>query len=69
MESENALGTCAPRSIVAGKEVLMLCPNNYLGLSNHRLLKRAAREAVRKYGAGSGSVRPIAGMMDLHIKL
>jgi len=76
LEAQNLLwnpktleGPSAPRSMVAGKEVLMLCSNNYLGLSNHRLLKRAAIEAVRKYGAGSGSVRPIAGTMDLHLKL
>ena len=59
---------CA-KSIVGGKEVVMLCSNNYLGLANHRALKRAAIDAVRKYGAGSGSVRPIAGTMDLHVKL
>lgn len=76
LEAQNLLwnpktleGPSAPRSMIAGKEVLMLCSNNYLGLSNHRLLKKAAIEATRKYGAGSGSVRPIAGTMDLHIKL
>lgn len=76
LEAQNLLwnpktleGPSAARSMVAGKEVLMLCSNNYLGLSNHRLLKKAAIEAVKKYGAGSGSVRPIAGSMDLHLKL
>ncbi|MBI3841286.1 MAG: aminotransferase class I/II-fold pyridoxal phosphate-dependent enzyme, partial [Thaumarchaeota archaeon] len=47
----------------------MLCSNNYLGLSNHPRLKEAAIEAVRTHGAGSGSVRPIAGNMDLHEEL
>ncbi|NYZ77294.1 glycine C-acetyltransferase [Candidatus Micrarchaeota archaeon] len=76
LEAQNLLwnpktleGPSSPRSMVAGKEVLMLCSNNYLGLSNQRLLKKSAIEAVRKYGAGSGSVRPIAGTMDLHLKL
>ncbi|MEM4272176.1 MAG: glycine C-acetyltransferase [Candidatus Bilamarchaeaceae archaeon] len=76
LEAQNLLwnpktleGPSAARSMVAGKEVLMLCSNNYLGLSNNRLLKKAAIEAVKKYGAGSGSVRPIAGSMDLHLKL
>ena len=54
---------------VDGKKVLMFCSNNYLGLSNHPRLKEAAIEAVRTHGAGSGSVRPIAGTMDIHIEL
>ncbi|NYZ73923.1 glycine C-acetyltransferase [Candidatus Micrarchaeota archaeon] len=62
-------GPSCAKPMVDGKEVVMLCSNNYLGLSNHRRLKKAAIEAVRKYGAGSGSVRPLAGTMDLHLRL
>jgi len=62
-------GPSAPRSIVDGREVVMLCSNNYLNLSNHPRLKRAAAQAARTHGAGSGSVRPIAGTMDLHEEL
>src|SRR3989442_1141062 len=62
-------GRSAPRSVVDGKRVIMLCSNNYLNLSNHPKVKRAAREAVKTHGAGSGSVRPIAGNMDLHEEL
>ncbi len=62
-------GPSAPRSIVDGKEVVMLCSNNYLNLSNHPKVKRAAREAIKTHGAGSGSVRPIAGNLDLHEEL
>lgn len=62
-------GPSTARSRVAGKDVIMLCSNNYLGLSNHRALKKAALQALRNYGVGSGSVRPIAGTMDLHLKL
>ncbi len=62
-------GPSAPWSVVDGQRVLMLCSNNYLGLSNHPRLKAAAIEAVRTHGAGSGSVRPIAGTMDLHREL
>jgi glycine C-acetyltransferase len=62
-------GPSAPWSIVDGKKVLMFCSNNYLGLSNHPALKEAALEAIRTHGAGSGSVRPIAGNMDLHMEL
>ncbi|HZW84742.1 MAG TPA: aminotransferase class I/II-fold pyridoxal phosphate-dependent enzyme, partial [Nitrososphaerales archaeon] len=62
-------GPSTPWCIVDGKKVLMFCSNNYLGLSNHHKLKEAAIEAVRTHGAGSGSVRPIAGNMDLHAEL
>jgi glycine C-acetyltransferase len=55
--------------MVDGKKVLMFCSNNYLGLSNHPRLKEAAINAVQKYGAGSGSVRPIAGTLDIHLEL
>jgi glycine C-acetyltransferase len=51
---------------VEGKQVIMLCSNNYLGLSNHPKMKEAAIEAIRTHGVGSGSVRAIAGNMDLH---
>nr|MDO8099736.1 aminotransferase class I/II-fold pyridoxal phosphate-dependent enzyme [Candidatus Njordarchaeota archaeon] len=57
------------RCIVDGKRVLMLCSNNYLGLSTHPKLKEAAIDAIKKYGVGSGSVRPIAGNMELHVEL
>ncbi len=62
-------GPSSPWCEVDGREVLMFCSNNYLGLSNHPRLKEAAIEAVRTHGAGSGSVRPIAGTMDLHMEL
>ena len=62
-------GPSTPRAIVAGKEMIVLCSNNYLGLSNHPKLKKAAIAAVKKYGAGSGSVRAIAGTMDIHNRL
>jgi len=56
-----------PHAIVDGKEVLMLCSNNYLNLSNHPRLIQGAIDAAKKYGAGSGSVRAIAGTMKLHM--
>ena len=62
-------GPSAPWCTVDGKKVLMLCSNNYLGLSNHPKLKAAAIDAVKSHGAGSGSVRTIAGNMDLHVEL
>jgi len=62
-------GPSSPRCVVDGRKVLMLCSNNYLGLSNHPKLKKAAIAAIKSHGAGSGSVRPIAGNMDLHLEL
>ncbi|MBM7559466.1 glycine C-acetyltransferase [Marinitoga litoralis] len=54
---------------VDGKKVLNLCSNNYLGFANNERLKKAAIEAVEKYGVGPGAVRSIAGTMDIHTKL
>ncbi len=62
-------GPSTPRCVVDGRKVLMLCSNNYLSLSNHPKIKEAAIDAIRTHGAGSGSVRPIAGNMDLHVEL
>ena len=62
-------GPSSPRAMVDNKEVIMLCSNNYLGLSNHPKLKQAAIDAIKTHGVGSGSVRPIAGNMDLHEEL
>ena len=56
-----------PHSVVDGKKVIMFCSNNYLNLSNHPKLIQSAVDAAKKYGAGSGSVRAIAGTMKLHM--
>src|SRR6266511_3411410 len=64
------VGPSTARANVGGKEnVIVLSSNNYLGLATHPKVKRAAIQAVRTHGAGSGSVRPIAGTMDLHEEL
>ncbi len=62
-------GSSAPHCVVDGKKVIMLCSNNYLNLTNHPKLKEAAKRAIDTHGVGSGSVRPIAGNMDLHLQL
>jgi len=62
-------GPSTPWCSVDRKRVLMLCSNNYLGLSTHPKVKEAAMKAIETHGAGSGSVRPIAGTMDIHIEL
>ena len=52
-----------------GRTVVNLSSNNYLGLTTHPLLREKAIEAVRQFGAGSGSVRTIAGTMAIHMEL
>jgi glycine C-acetyltransferase len=52
-----------------GKEVVNLSSNNYLGLTTHPKLRRAAIDATRKLGVGSGAVRTIAGTMKMHMDL
>jgi glycine C-acetyltransferase len=53
----------------SGQKVLNFCANNYLGLSDHPELVRAAREALDTYGFGMSSVRFICGTQDLHKSL
>lgn len=50
-------------------EVVCLCSNNYLGLANHPEVVEAAHEGLRKYGAGTASVRFICGTFDCHERL
>jgi glycine C-acetyltransferase len=52
-----------------GREVINLASNNYLGLTTHKALRKAAGEAAKTYGAGAGAVRTIAGTMQLHMQL
>ena len=52
-----------------GKTVVNLSSNNYLGLTTHPRLIERAIAAAEKFGAGSGSVRTIAGTMRIHLEL
>jgi glycine C-acetyltransferase len=52
-----------------GREVINLASNNYLGLTSHKALRKAAIEATRKLGVGAGAVRTIAGTMKIHMDL
>src|SRR5581483_1113394 len=49
--------------------VVNLSSNNYLGLTTHPRLREAALDAIRRLGVGSGSVRTIAGTMNIHMEL
>ncbi|SDJ70919.1 glycine C-acetyltransferase [Sediminibacillus albus] len=54
------------RVTIKGKNVIQLSSNNYLGLTSHPRMKKAAEEAIADYGVGTGSVRTIAGTLKMH---
>jgi glycine C-acetyltransferase len=54
---------------VQGREVLNFCANNYLGLSDHPLILKAAHQALDERGYGLSSVRFICGTQDIHKQL
>src|SRR5688500_3833936 len=58
-----------PHAVFDHKSVVNLSSNNYLGLTTHPRLREAALDATRRFGAGSGSVRTIAGTMEVHMEL
>jgi glycine C-acetyltransferase len=62
-------GEQSHHSTVDHRQVVNLSSNNYLGLTTHPRLREKALEAVRQLGVGSGSVRTIAGTMDIHMEL
>jgi glycine C-acetyltransferase len=51
------------------RSVVNLSSNNYLGLTTHPRLRERALAALDRFGVGSGSVRPIAGTMAIHMEL
>lgn len=53
-------------SVFSGGQVLNMCANNYLGLSQHPDVQTAAREGLDKWGYGMASVRFICGTQTLH---
>jgi len=55
--------------IVGGKKMIMIGSNNYLGLTSHPKVKKAALEAVKKYGSGCSGSRFLNGTLDIHEEL
>jgi glycine C-acetyltransferase len=51
------------------REMIMMASNNYLGLATHPRVVDAGLEALKRYGAGAGSVPLLAGTLELHRKL
>ena len=62
-------GGQGPSILLDGQEVLNFSSNNYLGLANHPALQEAAKEALDRYGCGTGASRLISGNMTLHLEL
>lgn len=58
-----------PEIVVNGKNVLNFCANNYLGLSSHPDVIKAAHKAIDTHGYGMSSVRFICGTQDIHKEL
>jgi 8-amino-7-oxononanoate synthase len=54
---------------IDGREVINFSSNNYLGFANHPALRTAAKNAIDRYGCGSGASRLISGNMTLHEEL
>jgi 8-amino-7-oxononanoate synthase len=52
-----------------GRDVLLLCSNNYLGLADHPALAAASMAAVEQFGTSSGASRLVSGTMELHERL
>ncbi|MEA2198340.1 MAG: 8-amino-7-oxononanoate synthase [Solirubrobacteraceae bacterium] len=62
-------GPQGPRVLLSGREVLLLCSNDYLGLAADPRVREAAAEAALRWGAGSGASRLISGNMQPHREL
>jgi glycine C-acetyltransferase len=56
-------------SVSTGEEVVIMCANNYLGLSSHPEVIQASKDALDSHGFGMSSVRFICGTQDIHKEL
>ena len=61
--------TADPVAVIGGREVLVFCSSNYLGLATHPEVKRAAIDAVEVYGLGANGSRLVSGTTEVHIAL
>ena len=54
-----------PRIVVDGRSILQFCSNDYLGITSHPAVTRAAEMALSRYGTGAGSARLVVGTSPL----
>src|SRR5262249_45724556 len=54
---------------LGGRDVLLLCSNDYLGLAGHPAVRPAAAGAAQRWGAGAGASRLVSGNMTIHEQL
>ena len=62
-------GASGAKATIDGREMLMFASYNYLGLITHPKIKKAAIDAIEKYGTGAAGVRLLAGTTKVHEKL
>jgi 8-amino-7-oxononanoate synthase len=60
-------GAQGPLISIGGRKLINLCSNDYLGLAAHPSVIEGAIEAARRFGAGSGSSRLVAGTLQIHL--
>lgn len=65
----SAVPVCAGKILLEGKELWNLASNDYLNLSQHRLLKERSEQYCRRYGAGAGASRLLGGNLDVYDSL
>ena len=53
-------------TVSTGENVVIMCANNYLGLSSHPSVIQAAKDALDTHGFGMSSVRFICGTTEIH---
>jgi 8-amino-7-oxononanoate synthase len=58
-----------PWVTVDGRQVLLLCSNDYLGLAGNAAVRAAAAQAAERWGAGAGASRLVSGNMTIHTEL
>jgi len=58
-----------PRIVVDGRSILQFCSNDYLGITSHPAVTRAAEMALARYGTGAGSARLVVGTSSPHCEL
>jgi 8-amino-7-oxononanoate synthase len=68
-ELTTADAVTGPFITISGRQLLLMCSNDYLGLASHPALTNAAIKALERHGFGSGASRLVSGTSGLHIEL